>query len=176
MQAARSLISALAALSLLGAQAAYAAEPPSGGLSALLGELWAKLRAATPRGATGQATAGVTLTAGIRGSEATESELQPYWKGDLEQDPGYRAERQALQAAQELADAGKFAEAGRAFDAFLQAYPRSTLAPNAMFGGALAHAATGDKARASAELETFLKQNGQHALAQDAQRALAALR
>jgi len=170
------LIAALAAAALLGAQSLHAAEPEKGGLTALLGELWARLRAATPRGSTGQATAGVTLTAGIRGSEATESELQPYWKGDLEQDPGYRAERQALQAAQELADAGKFAEAGRAFDAFLKSYPRSTLAPNATFGGALAHAAAGDKARASAELETFLKQNPQHALAQDAQRALAALR
>lgn len=176
MNPAKTLLAALAAAALLGAQPARPAEPEKGGLSGLWGELWAKLRAATPRGSAGQATAGVTLTAGIRGSEATESELKPYWKGDLEQDAGYRAERQALQAAQELADAGKYAEAGRAFDAFLQTYPRSTLAPNAMFGGALAHAAAGDKARASAELEIFLKQNGQHALAQDAQRALAALR
>jgi hypothetical protein len=104
MHSAKTLIAALAAVALLDAQPMHAAEPEKGGLSGLLGELWAKLRAATPRGSTGQATAG------IRGSEATESELKPYWKGDLEQDPGYRAERQALQAAQELAEAGKYAE------------------------------------------------------------------
>jgi hypothetical protein len=34
----------------------------------------------------------------------------------------------------------------------------------------------GDKARASAGLEAFIKQNPQHPLAQDASRALAALR
>jgi TolA-binding protein len=176
MHSVKTLFAALIAVSLFGGQPAVAADTTRGGLTGLFGELWAKLRAATPRGSAGQATAGVTLTAGIRGEEATESELKPYWKGDLEQDPGYRAERQAMQAAQDMADAGKYAEAGRAFDAFVLNYPKSTLAPNALFAGALMHAAEGDKARATVELETFLKQNAQHALAQDAERALAALR
>lgn len=166
----------------LGATAANAAEPAKPGATApakpgataLLGELWAKLRALSPRAAAAPATP--TVTAGIRGAEATESELKPYWKGDREQDPAYRAERQALQAAEELADAGKFAEAARGFEAFLEAHPRSSLAPNALFGRALAHAALGDKARASTGFETFLKQHAQHPLAQDAQRALVALR
>ena len=158
----------------LGATAVNAAEPAKPGATALLGELWAKLRALSPRAAAAPATP--TVTAGIRGAEATESELKPYWKGDREQDPAYRAERQALQAAQEIADAGKFADAARAFDAFLEAHPRSSLAPIALFGRALAHAALGDKARASTGFETFLKQHAQHPLAEDAQRALVALR
>jgi TolA-binding protein len=146
------------------------------GLMGLLGELWAKLRAAAPRAQSAQAIAAPTVTAGVRGVEATESELKPYWMGDREQDPAYRAERQALQAAQELADGGKFGDAARAFDAFLETYPKSSLAPNARFGGGLSYAALGDKARAIAAFEAFLKQDAQHPLARDAERAIAALR
>ena len=68
------------------------------------------------------------------------------------------------------------AEAARAFDAFVQATPRSPLAPNALFGAALSRAALGDRAQAASGLETFLKQNPQHPLAKDAEQALAALR
>jgi TolA-binding protein len=94
----------------------------------LLGELWARLRAATPHSAQAPTS---TLTAGLRGAEATETELKLYWKGDREQDPKYLAERKALQDAEDLADAGKFADAAKAFDAFSETYPRSTLGPNA---------------------------------------------
>jgi TolA-binding protein len=140
----------------------------------LLGNLWARLRAATPRSS--PPPAATSVTAGLRGSEATESELKPYWKGDREQDASSRTERQALESAQALADAGKFAEAARAYDAFLQQNARSTLAPNALFGSALARAALGDKARASAAFEEFIKRDPQHPLAKDAEQALAALR
>ena len=146
------------------------------GLTSLLGELWAKLRAVAPRAQTSRITVSTTVTAGVRGVEATESELRPYWMGDREQDPAYRAERQALQAAQEHADGGRFGDAARAFDAFVETYPNSSLAPNARFGGALSHAALGDKAGAIAAFEAFLKQDAQHPLARDAERVLAALR
>ena len=146
------------------------------GLTGLLGELWAKLRAVAPRAQTSQAIVSTTVTTGVRGVEATESELKPYWMGDREQDPAYRAERQALQAAQELADGGRFGDAARAFDTFVETYPKSSLAPNARFGGGLSYAAAGDKARAIAAFEAFLKQDAQHPLARDAERAIAALR
>ncbi|HEY7674829.1 MAG TPA: tetratricopeptide repeat protein [Burkholderiales bacterium] len=164
---------------LLAATAVTAADPaPSRGgsqLKSILGELWARLRSVAPRQST-QVVASQTVTAGIRGAEATESALKPYWKGDREQDPAYRAERQELRSAQDLADAGRFAEAAKAFDAFVDAHPRSPLASEARFGGALAQAALGDNARAISGFETFLKQNPQHPLARDAQRVLAALR
>ncbi len=146
------------------------------GLKSLLGELWAKLRAVAPRAQPPQAGASTTVTAGVRGAEATESELKPYWMGDREQDPAYRTERQALQAAQELADGGRFGDAARGFDSFLEAYPRSQLAPNARFGSGLSYAALGDRARAISAFEAFLKQDAQHPLARDAERALVALR
>jgi TolA-binding protein len=164
------------ALVLAAAIVAPAQSQAQSGLTGLLGELWAKLRAAAPRAQSAQATAAPTVTAGVRGVEATESELKPYWMGDREQDPAYQAERKALQAAQELADGGRFGDAARAFDAFLETYPKSPLAPNARFGGGLSHAALGDKARAIAAFEAFLRQDAQHPLARDAERALAALR
>ena len=141
----------------------------------LLANLWAKLRAATPRSSAPEAAA-APVTAGLRGNEATESELRPYWRGDRDQDPATRSERLALENAQALASAGKFHEAAAAFDAFADANPRSTLLPNALFGAALARAAVGDKVRASAGFEEFLKRDPNHPLAADAKQALAALR
>ena len=151
-----------------------AAAQSASGVKDVLGNLWARLRAATPRSTAAQPAQ--TVTAGLRGTEATESELRPYWKGDREQDPSSRNERLALENAQALADAGRFPEAAQAFDGFLQANPRSTLAPNAIFGGALARAAMGDRARASAGFEDFIKREPGHPLAEDAKQALAALR
>ncbi|HEY6240104.1 MAG TPA: tetratricopeptide repeat protein, partial [Burkholderiales bacterium] len=134
------------------AMAAEPARPPGQSeLKNLIGEMWARLRAVGARSQPAQSTQ--TVTAGIRGAEATESELKPYWKGDRDQDPAYRAERQELQAAQDLADAGKFAEAAKAFDAFSETHPRSPLTSEARFGGALAQAALGDKPRAIAGFE-----------------------
>lgn len=157
--------------------AAEPARPPTrSDFKVVLGEMWARLRAVSPRMQSGQPVYTQTVTAGIRGAEATESELKPYWRGDREQDPAYRAEHQALQAAQELADAGKFAEAAKAFETFAETYPRSPLASEARFGKALAQAMLGEKSRAIASFENFLKQDAQHPLAKDAESALAALR
>src|SRR6185436_16619804 len=106
------------------------ASAQSSGIKDMLGGLWGRLRAATPRSsATGTAT---TVTAGLRGSEATEAELK------------------ALEGAQALADSGKFAEAAKAFDAFVTQNPHSPLAANAVFGSACAYAALGDRNKAVA--------------------------
>lgn len=168
----RVLVVALSTAALaLGVQTAAADSAMPRGL---LGELLARLRLAAPRA--NAVPVALPVTAGIRGAEATESDLKPYWKGDREQDPAYRVERHELQAAQDLADAQKFADAARAFETFLSAHPKSPLAPNARFGGALSYAALGDRAHARAGFETFLKENPQHPLARDAEQALAALK
>jgi TolA-binding protein len=150
------------------AQATQASQSSS--VKDMLGKMWARLRAATPRS---QSSSGnVTVTAGLRGAEATESELKPYYRGEREQ----AAERAALDKAQALADAGNYAEAAKAFDAFVQDNPKSPLTANALFGGALARAAMGDTARAKAGFEDFIKREPQHPLAKDAEQALAALK
>jgi TolA-binding protein len=140
----------------------------------MLGSLWGRLRAATPRSSATAPT--TTVTAGLRGSEATESELKPYWRGDNESSAGSIAERKALEAAQALADSGKFAEAAKAFDAFVAQNPRSPLAANAVFGAGVAYASMGDRAKATANFQDFLKRDPQHPLAKDAEQAIAALR
>lgn len=146
----------------------------SSGLKDMLGSLWGRLRAATPRSSATAPT--TTVTAGLRGTEATESELKPYWRGDRETDAGSIAERKALEGAQALADSGKFAEAAKAYDGFLQQYPRSPLAANAVFGSAVAHASLGDRSKAVAGFQDFLKRDPQHPLAKDAEAAIAALK
>jgi TolA-binding protein len=160
-----------AALFLLpaGPASAQAQQAAPSTVKDLLGKLWGRLRAATPRS---HATGNVTVTAGLRGAEATESELKPYWRGEREQ----AAEREALEKAQALADAGRYADAAKAFESFLQDHPRSPLAANAMFGAALARAALGERARATAGFQDFIKQQPQHPLAKDAEQAIAALR
>jgi len=167
------LAACLAAVSMP-AQAQTSASSPATAVKDMLGELWARLRATMPRSAPPAQAA--TVTAGLRGAEATESELKPYWRGDRDDDPAYRAERDALDRAQGLAETGKYAEALRGFEVFREQYPKSTLTPNAMFGASLARAALGDKARAAAGFEEFLKKEPQHPLARDAELALAALR
>jgi len=171
LAAACGLAGALLLVAPIDPAAAQATQPSqSSAVKDMLGKLWGRLRAATPRS---QASAGgVTVTAGLRGAEATESELKPYWRGDREQ----AGEREALEKAQALADAGNFADAAKAFESFLQANPKSPLAANAMFGAALARAAMGDRARASAGFADFIRQQPQHPLAKDAEQALAALK
>jgi TolA-binding protein len=151
--------------------------PPTqtAGVKETLGNLWGRLRAVTPRSAPPPATT-ATVTAGLRGEEATESELKPYWRGDKNQDPATRQEREALERAQALADGSNFAGAAQAYEAFLKQYPSSTLTANARFGAALSRAALGERARATAGFEDFLKHEPQHPLAGDAKQALAALR
>src|SRR5262249_19120352 len=107
---------ALLALILVAIPAPDVAAQTSSGVKGMLGGLWGRLRAATPRSTA--ATQTTTVTAGLRGSEATASELKPYWRGDRESDPSSISERQALESAQALADAGKFADAAKAFESF----------------------------------------------------------
>lgn len=168
------IVSAVLATLCIAAAMPEAAAQSAAGFKEMLGSLWGRLRAATPRSST--AVPAATVTAGLRGSEATESELKPYWKGDREQDPSSVGERQALESAQALADAGNFGQAAQAFEAFVKQNPKSSLAPNAAFGAALAYAALGDKAKARVGFEDFIKREPQHPLAKDAEQALAALR
>ena len=161
-------------LPALAQQPAQQTPTQTAGVTETLGNLWGRLRAVTPRSAPPPATSS-TVTAGLRGTEATESELKPYWRGD-QMDPASRKEREALERAQALADGSNFAEAARAYEAFLQQSPSSPLAPNARFGAAQARAPHGERARATAGFEEFLRRDPQHPLARDAETALAALR
>lgn len=133
----------------------------------LLGQLWSKLRAYGPKLSARDETQ-PTMIAGVRGAESTGTSLKPYWKGDRANDPAYVQEIAAYNSASQLADTGKFAQAAEAFDNFLKTYPASTLRANAQFGLGLACAGAGDKNRSLTALRSFLRENGKHPLAADA--------
>jgi len=133
----------------------------------LLGQLWSKLRAYGPKLSARNETQ-PTMIAGVRGAESTGTSLKPYWKDDRTNDPAYAQEIAAYNSASQLAETGKFTQAAEAFDSFLKTYPASTLRANAQFGLGLACAGAGDKNRSLTALRSFLKENGKHPLAADA--------
>lgn len=177
-----------------GASLGVAAETPAGGAAARpagaptvqkveagavqsgLASLWGKLRAVSPgfnsaagAGRNDRATAQV---AGVRGDEATQTSLQPYWKDDDESDPVFKAELTEYRAAQQLADGGKYAPASTAFDSFVQKHPGSRLRANAQFGAALAALGAGQNDKGRTLLQQFVVSNPKHPLKVDAERLL----
>lgn len=129
--------------------------------------VWARLRSMNPT-ARHSAQSAVTYTAGIRGAEATGSLLQPYWKGDLTEDPGFQKQINAFQRAQNMLDQGQLEQGLTEIQQFVRDYPGSALMPNALFSVALSQAATGDTA-ARNTLELFIRDYPNHPLVTDAQ-------
>lgn len=141
------------------------------GIGGLLSRLWGKLRAVSPK-VSSQESRSSTQVAGVRGAEATETALQPYWKDDKEADPAFVQQSNAFRAAQQLADNGAYPEAAAAFSKFSNDYPDSQLKPNAQFGRALSQLSSGD-AGGNASLQQFVSDYPQHPLAEDAKQLLA---
>ena len=147
----------------------------AGGAKTLLQQMWQKLRAYGPKLEAGREPArAATQAVGVRGAEATSTQLNPYWKDDKSSDPAYQQEVAELTKAQDLADSDA-PGAARALEEFLKNHPASALKPNAQFALALAHGTAGDKARGRAAAEGFLKDNPAHPLADDARRLIAQL-
>ncbi len=170
---------------LLLSMAAAAAEPPaaarvqptqSGELTQLLGRVWAKLRAYLPRDKVSAAQARRTQIAGVRGAEATESVLQPYWKADRTADPVYREQVRQLVAALALADSGALAQALSALESFSSTYPQSEFGPTAQFAAALVYGQLGERSKAATALAHFMQSYPAHPLREDANALLLALR
>ncbi len=145
------------------------------GFRSLLDQTWAKLRRYGPPSARDDTSKQVTLVAGVRGAETTNSTLKPYWKGDKTNDPAYLNEVNAFNKAQGFADGGDFKQAVTAFDAFLTTYRDSSLKPNAQFALGLAYAGVADKTKGVSVLQTFVQGYPKHPLASDANRVIAEL-
>ena len=57
-------------------------------------QVWSRLRALSPKGNIDEAARSkVVVTAGIRGAEATDTALKPYWKDDRSNDQQYQQQR-----------------------------------------------------------------------------------
>lgn len=137
----------------------------------LFQSVWAHLRTLSPVQEE-SASAKVNYNAGIRGAEATETLLKPYWKGDLTQDETFQSELEKFSLAQAQMDQGNLGEAVRYFDEFLQEYSDSALRPNALFGKSLSLAGIGETAQSLAVMQQFLVENPAHPLVGDARKVV----
>lgn len=137
----------------------------------LFQSVWAHLRTLSPLQEE-SATAKTEYSAGIRGAEATDTLLKPYWKGDLTENESFQSELEKFSTAQAEMDRGNLGEAVRYFDEFLLEFPDSSLRPNALFGKSISLAGIGDTAQSLAVMQDFLVENPAHPLVSDARKVI----
>ncbi len=137
-------------------------------------KVWGQLKALNPSSKQTAQTTQV-YTAGIRGAEATDTLLQPYWKDDLTRDEQFLAELSQYNAAQEHMDKGEMEPAVAAFEAFLSQYEGSLLRPNALLAKGLCEAGMGNNDQAKGSLQVFIDENPDHPMIVDARQVVAAL-
>lgn len=139
-------------------------------------KIWYKLRALSPVNHTEMAPKKqVIATAGIRGSESTDSLLQLYWKDDRTNDEAFLKEISALNEADSLIENGRLAEGKIALEQFFVQYPGSDLKPNAMLAMALIVSSLGDTQKGISLFKQFIQENPKHPLRTDAENAIKTL-
>jgi TolA-binding protein len=140
-------------------------------LKGIFYQVWGKLRSLNPSTAKNTKYR-VIATAGIRGSETTESVLEPYWKGDQSEDPVFVQSLKLFNKAQQSVEQGNLQAAGQSLDSFIQQYKGTQLYPNALFTKALVSGGQGDKATSIELMRSFINVHPKHPLAEDAQKVI----
>ena len=141
----------------------------------LFKSVWARLKTFNPS-AKDSARSQQVYTAGIRGEEATDTLLQPYWKDDLTQDESFQAELRKYGLAQGQMDKGELEAAIKSFDDFLSEFGQSDLRPNALFGKGLSLAAIGNNDGSRQTMQQFIDENPNHPMVGDAVQVLDGLK
>jgi len=137
--------------------------------------VWSKLRAINPhQKQTGRSS--VVYTAGIRGAEATETLIKPYWKDDLSQNEAFQKELKQFSNAQQLMDKGDLQASAKSFDDFILNYANSSLLPNALFAKSISYAGLGNTAEATSAMQKFIDTNPNHPLISDAKQVIEQLK
>ena len=116
------------------------------------------------------------VTAGIRGTETTTSLIQPYWKGDLTEDPAYQQQLKDYSSAQQLAEKGDLKAAVTALNGFIDKYQDSDLKANAQFALGVTYGGLGDHQASIRALNGFVADNPDHPLVGDARQVIAELK
>lgn len=140
----------------------------------LFKSVWARLKALNP-GSRESANEDVVYTAGIRGAEATDTLLKPYWKDDLTQDQKFQAELDQYSLAQLKMDRGELESAVVSFDIFLDKFAQSDLRPNALFGKSISLAGLGQSQQSLVTMQQFIDENPNHPLSDDARQVIVEL-
>ncbi len=142
----------------------------------LLYKVWGRLRSLNPQLDTSKTRRRGVSTIGIRGSQTTESLIEPYWKGDKTTDPVYVEQLSNYTRAQQLAEDGKLQQAEKALNDFLEEYSDSELVPNAQFALGLTQGGLGETEASIESLEQFIEDNPNHPLVADAKQVIAELK
>jgi len=147
----------------------------SSAFKGLLYRVWGRLRALNPQLKTNKTRNRTTVTMGIRGSETTNSLIEPYWKGDKTDDAEYIAELTSYTKAQQYAEDGDLQKAVTALNSFLEKYEESELKPNAQFALGISQGGLGKIAESKETLKEFVDDNPKHPLVTDAKQVIAEL-
>lgn len=132
--------------------------------------IWIKIRSLSPKKKKMRSASAV---AGVKGAEKGSEELAPYWKGEKKSTLNKEIEKYAI--AEDLMEDGKYSEAIISFDSFIEEYPTSRFAPNAMFSRELCLLKTDQVDEAKKGLNAFIDAYPSHELTADAEELMSAL-
>ncbi len=133
--------------------------------------VWSRLRALNPHQRQ-KAKVNITYTAGIRGAEATETLIKPYWKDDLSNNKAFQTELEQYSKAQKTMDNGDLKASVKAFDQFINQYSKSNLLANALLGKGVSQAGLGDNSAAKITLQQFIDSFPRHSMTAEVQQIL----
>jgi len=143
-------------------------ESERGTLEGFFYSIWSRLQALGPRAEEARVRTDVVATAGLRGADGDNLHMEPYWKGDLGEDPEFQRQ---IEAYRDAIDRGRDGDE-QALKDFLARYGDSDLAANVRFALALSRARAGDRQAARGELERFVDRYPGHPLTADARSLL----
>jgi len=143
-------------------------EGEQGSLESFFYSVWSRLKALSPRTEDARVGGGVVATAGLRGADDDNLEMEPYWKNDLSRDAAFQ---QQIEAYRQAVEGGRRGDIP-VLEAFLDQYGDSDLAANVRFGLAVARLRAGERNAAQRALERFVDRFPGHPLAPDAEALL----
>jgi TolA-binding protein len=143
-------------------------EGERGSLESFFYGVWSRLKALSPRTDDARVGSGVIATAGLRGADDDNLQMEPYWKNDLGQDAAFKQQIEAYRSAIEQGEQGNT----QALQTFLDQHGDSDLAANVQFGLAIAKVRAGKRDAARGELERFIDRYPEHPLVADAEALL----
>ena len=136
--------------------------------------LWSRIKRIIPRQRTTRTS--TTAVIGVRGAETTESALQPYWQGDLTQDPAFRNDIKQFDDATQLCESQDAKKGTQTFEHLLKTTKSDMLRANTMIALASCYAEHGDEAKGRAQLQAFLEKYPKHPMHDEIQSWVAANR
>lgn len=122
--------------------------------------LWSRIKRIIPRKSAVANT--TTAVIGVRGSETTESALQPYWQGDLASDSTFKNDIKQFDDGTKLCESETPNKGTETFEQLLKTTKNDMLKANTMIALASCYAEHGDETKGREQLQSFLTKFPQH--------------